>query len=364
MRPRVDWLVSQLAIIGGAETFVRDMSLRLRSAGWPLRLIVLGRAGMLGETIRRAGVSLLELGGGPRSSFRALQRLLEAWFKERPDIVHTHLYHAGVVGRLAARLSGIPNVIVHQHGPEINRSALRSILDKSTQNLVTRYVATCQAVAQVMQERENIPLHKIEIIPNGIEIEPPHRSGKPDEWPVPKGHLGIVHAGRFAPGKGQVDLIKALSLLPPATPPVHLVMFGEGELQPKAIQAAQEYGLAQKVSFAGLRPDFRDWLPHFDLFVLPSLWEGVSFALLEAMAAGLPVIGTRAGGTPEVILENETGLLVPPGDPQDLARAIHQMAAETELRQRMGIAGRRRVESHFSAQNTQRMLEAIYNRLV
>ncbi|HBX71114.1 MAG TPA: hypothetical protein DEH25_17485 [Chloroflexi bacterium] len=122
--------------------------------------------------------------------------------------------------------------------------------------------------------------------------------------------------------------------------------------------------IQDRVSFVGLQQNVYPWLFHADIFVLASDWEGISLAILEAMAAGLPVIATDVGGNPEVVVDGETGVLVPPRNPQALAGAILQLAANPIERQRMGLAGRQRVEKYFSIQETARKFEELYTQIL
>jgi glycosyltransferase involved in cell wall biosynthesis len=178
------------------------------------------------------------------------------------------------------------------------------------------------------------------------------------------GCLHLVCVGRLAPEKGQAFLLEALALLGDQLPELQTVFFGDGPLKEELQGRCAQLGLTGRVRFAGQRPDIRRWLPFFDLFVLPSAWEGLSQALLEAMAAGLPVTATAVGGSPEAVVEGETGLLIAPGDPPALASAITRLAQDPALRQRMGAAGRRRVEAHFDLAKTIKDLGIFYEALL
>jgi len=371
MNARVDWLITQLRIAGGAENYLRQCAPRLRAAGWDLRVITLVNGGELVQELRAEGVPVLELEARGRADLGLLPRLLRAWKTDRPRLVHTHLYHAGLLGRAAARLLGISPVIVHQHGLEQARSGARSALDRLLSPLASCYVATCEAVRDRLAEREGISQDKIRVIYNGVEpqailpreqVPAAERRAFQAEFNLRPGALRLVCAGRLAPEKGQDLLLEALARLPGA--PLQAVLFGEGPMRSVLEQACAELGLGGRVLFAGARRDLRRWLPHFDLFALPSAWEGLSMALLEAMAAGLPAVATRVGGNPEVVLDGETGLLTAPGDVEGLARALGHLAEDAALRQRLGAAGRRRVEAQFNLERTLQELEALYTELL
>ena len=136
-----------------------------------------------------------------------------------------------------------------------------------------------------------------------------------------------------------------------------MVFVGEGNQLPELLEQCNRLGLEDNIHFVGHQQDVAEWLPHFDIFALPSAWEGISLALLEAMAAGLPVVATAVGGTPEVVLDEQTGLLTPPGDPQAMAAALERLLSDPALRQEMGAAGQARVSASFAIEGTQEQLE-------
>lgn len=360
---RIDWLITELSIVGGAERFVRTLAPLMRARGCDLRVITLQSGGRLIDELRLDGVPVIELGLQGKADFAALRRLLALWRADRPQIVHTHLYHAGLIGRLAAHRLGISPVVVHQHGPEQARSQLRSLLDRLLSPWAERYVVSCRAVADTLASRECIPAGRITIIPNGVDPQAIPLTGsafKPKGWPAPPGAFVAGCVGRLSLEKGQAVLLRALAALGAIEPPVHAVFLGEGAELPELQALAQSLGVAERAHWMGLRRDVPSWLASFDLFALPSDWEGVSLALLESMAAGLPAVATRTGGTPEVVVDGETGLLVAPRDPQALAGAIRRLHADSELRLRMGQAARLRLLERFTLDGVARQLEMLY----
>lgn len=364
MKNKVDWLVSQLKIVGGAETFLLEMAPRLRQAGWDLRVLTLVSGGTLVEELHSANVPVIELGVRSKVDLGAAGRLLRLWREDPPDLIHTHLYHAGILGRTAARLLGLGPVIVHQQGPERARSSLRTGLDRVTSPWVDQYLTTCQAVAQILQQREKIPAEKIQVIYNGIKQNQALSTTKPAEWPVPPGRIGLVCVGRLSPEKGQAVLIEALSLLKKNDQMPFTVFLGDGVMRSELEKRCKDLNLNSDVFFAGVRRDILEWLHHFDLFVLSSDWEGVSLALLEALSAGLPVIATGVGGTPEIVIDEASGLLVPPRSPQSLAEAINRLCSDRELRLRLAKAGQKRIADHFTIEETVRQFDLDYRSLL
>lgn len=365
--PRIDWLVTELNVMGGAEMFVRRAAPLLRRSGWDLRVVTLVSGGPLVAELSADGVPVVELGvRGPQDA-GVLLRLARLWQAAPPDLVHTHLYHAGLVGRLVARQVGIRRVVVHQHGAELGRGRLRTLLDRAAAGLVDNYVTSCRAVAQILNERERVPATRITIIYNGLEaavLARPAGEQHPPGWPLPPGALALGCVGRLAVEKGQDVLLEALVRLNNTGKELHTVLIGTGAQAAVLAARAAHADLAGRVHFTGERRDIPAWLACFDLFVLPSRWEGISLALLEAMAAGLPVIATAVGGTPEVVEDGVTGLLVLPNDPRSLARAIQRLVEQPALRLSLGQAGRERVASHFNLEGSLRQLDKLYRSLL
>lgn len=365
---RLDWLVTGLHVTGGAEMYVRRMAPLLRQAGWDLHVVTFVSGGNLVDELRIQGVPVIELGMSHRMDISVLARLVRLWGSAPPDIIHTHLFHAGLIGRILARRLGIAPVVVHQHGLERARSFMRSFSDRATALWVTRYVASCKAVAQFMTSREHIQPSRIEVVYNGIDpaqfiLSSPSVS-LPPGWSVPKGAKVVGTVGRLSPEKGHDCLLEAESILIRQGMELHIVLVGEGRSLADLKDKARRLGISEQVHFPGARLDVPDWLANFDLFALPSEWEGVSLALLEAMASGLAIVATDSGGTPEIVLDGKTGLLIPPGNPRNLADGIQHLMRDTSLRIQMGQAGRARVMENFSILESVARLSNLYQELL
>ena len=364
MQIRVDWLVSQLKIIGGAETFIRLTTPRLRNIGWDLRIITFTEGGAIANELRDAGIPVVELTQKNKFDVSIISDLISLWADDRPKIVHTHLYHAGIIGRLCAYPLRIRPVIVHQHGPEFSRTRLRSFIDRISSRLVTKYIVSCNAVQQVLHKREEIPYNKIVIIYNGTELPVGSRVSFPIDWPVPSNSLSICCVGRLTEAKGQHYLLEALSKLVVKFPNLHTIFFGDGPEKENLIEITNQYNLSAKVSFFGYINDLKNWLPLFDIFVLPSEWEGISMAILEAMTYALPIITTSTGGNPEIILDGVNGLLIPPKDTDALTSALENLITDPDQRHRIGEAGRVRVMDKFDINNTIQEIDRLYKALL
>jgi glycosyltransferase involved in cell wall biosynthesis len=284
----------------------------------------------------------------------------------RYDLVHTHtLAAANVLARLAARIARVP-VVSHLHIENHFRRPTEPLLrrlDNATARLCARLVAVSEDTRRAY-ERQGYPLGRIEVVYNGVETHTTRNGRLRSELGVPPEAPLVAELGRLCDVKGQRELIRSLEHLPG----VRVLLIGTDLERGGAFQAALEreadgLGVRERVVFAGHRDDARALLAEADLVALPSWTEGFPLAALEAMAAGRPVVATAVGGTPEVVVDGETGVLVPPRDHEALAAAIGRLVADPELRGRLGEAGRRRVEERFSLEAMTRRMLAIYDEL-
>ena len=194
---------------------------------------------------------------------------------------------------------------------------------------------------------------KIIVIPNGVDVDrhdaPIDRAAVRDELGVGRDDTVLAMVGTFKRQKGHFHLVEAAARLRELHPDLRFLLVGDGPLRAEVEDAARRAGVDDVVRFLGSRRDVARILAASDGFVLPSLWEGLPIALLEAMAAGLPCVATEVSGTEQVVVDGETGILIPPGDPLALAKALKQLAGDPQRVRRMGAAGRQRIDTLFSA---------------
>jgi glycosyltransferase involved in cell wall biosynthesis len=350
---------------GGAERLVADVVRRLDRARFESRVFPLDEPLDLRGEIESGGVEVDPIRVAPRrrpvACLRALARALRRF---GPDVVHTHLYYGNVMGRIAARLAGGAPVVTTLHNPdytfEARRTPLfraRKLLDRWTGARNAALVAVSRAVAEDFRRHMGWP--NIRVVPNGVDLRsfaPGGDTRAAAEWPSPG--LRLLSVGRLHRQKGHRVLLDAMARARSTGATLSLLVAGEGaERGPLEAQAAGP-GLHGHVRFAGRR-DVRPLLAAADVFVFPSLYEAVGIALLEAMACALPVVASRTGGIPEVVEDGVSGVLVAPGDADDLARALAELERDPERRRRLGVAARRRAEA-FDVGATVGALEAIY----
>lgn len=287
----------------------------------------------------------------PVRDLRAFFSLLTLIMREKPCIVHTHSSKAGILGRLAARLAGVPAVVHTPHG-HVFYGHFGSLTSK-IYLLVERIMAciTDRLIALTHGERDDYLAlsvgdpKKIFTIHSGVDIDhylhaKVNIQGKRKSLGLKPEGLVVGTVGWLLPIKGPMYLLKAMAEVWKEYPEMSLVFVGKGDLEGELTQEASCMGASEKVWFLGWRDDINEILPVLDIFVLPSLNEGMGRVLVEAMAAGRPIVASNAGGIPDLIYQGENGLLVPPADPKALARELVFLISNPGKRREMGDKGR------------------------
>lgn len=307
----------------------------------------------------------------------ALRDLIALWNvyrllrQERPAIVHTHTSKAGVLGRLAAWLAGVPTVVHTPHGHVFYghfdrlRSRLFLLVERLLARITTRLIALTDAERHEHLERGVGRSARFAVIPSGIDVERFRRArtdGKlvPEWFGCPPDSLIIGSVGWLTDVKGHRFLVEAVAALKQEFPAAHLVIVGSGDRHGALVEQARQAGIAERVHLAGHREDVEDCLRGFDCFVHPSLNEGMGRALIEAMAAGLPVVASRVGGIPAVVQDGGNGLLVPPGESGALAEALGRLFRNPSWARELGVKAAASIGGEFGIASMVRAIEAVY----
>lgn len=328
---------------------------------------------------RQAGVRFIDIPNllraiRPFSDARALWQLYRTMRGGHYDIVHTHTSKAGLLGRLAAYLARVPIVIHTPHGhvfygyygPFISGLFVR--LERWAAAFCDRIIALTNKGAEDHIELGVAAREKFVVIHSGIEFPAREvvglgRESLRSEWGIEADALVIGTLGRLTQIKGQGDLIEAFSLLCKEVDGAYLLLVGDGEQRENLVELAKTLGVGARVIFAGWRTDIYAALAAMDLFALPSINEGMGKALVEAMYAGLPCVGTRVGGVPELLRDGEEGYVVAAAAPRDLAAALCKLARDGDLRMRCGEAGRARAAA-YSVEAMIEKIEALYEEVI
>jgi glycosyltransferase involved in cell wall biosynthesis len=287
----------------------------------------------------------------------AVTRLTRLLRREGADLLHTHGHFAvNVVGRIAARLAGAA-VLSHMHVEAAFRAGrgrgLQVALDNATARLCFAIVAVSNATREGLV-RQGYPARKLVTVHNGIAVAEPAEPVRLVEAPQ------VLEVARLADVKGQRTLLAALAQLDATAVLVGVDLEQGGAYEQELRAHADRLGVSERVVFAGYRADVAALMAGSDVFCLPSTIEGLPIVVLEAMAQGTPVVASAVGGTPELVEDGVTGLLVAPGDVDGLARALAQVLDDPKLARLLGEAGRRRVREEFSATEAAERILRLY----
>jgi glycosyltransferase involved in cell wall biosynthesis len=292
--------------------------------------------------------------GLPRQTLDLLGAMIRLWrllLRERFDVIETFTFDSNIPGMILSWLAGVPLRIATHHGKVGNVSRLQEklhlIIAKMTASVI---VAVSSQVCKDLVAA-GLDARKIVVIPNGVNSSAPSeptRAKVQDEFEADRGKVVLLSIGRLVYQKAHSVLIDAMQIVRAKATNVVLYIAGEGQLREPLEAQILEAGLGEYAHLLGNRIDIPELFTLTDIFVLPSRWEGLPMALLEAMDAGLPVVATKVEGVDEVVENDIQGLLVPPEDAPALAQAILQLVKDRALRKKMGALARKRVQAHYT----------------
>jgi glycosyltransferase involved in cell wall biosynthesis len=334
----------------GAEKQMVLLSKGLPRDRFHVEVAALTRLGPLESELSDAGIPATLIGKRHKADPLAFARLTRFLKERKFDVVQTWIFAANVYGRLAARRAKVPIIVTAEMAVDLWKGTIDLAIDRYLARWTDRIVGNSNAVVDFYRTRAAISPDRLTMIPSGIADEGPpevDRAGVRRDLGLPEDAPLVVFAGRLAPQKGVEDLIDALDLLQHVLPTLKTLIIGDGPLRERLEGRALAFQLAPHVKFLGHRDDVPRLLAASDLLVLPSLYEGLPNVVLEAMQFRKPVVATAAPGTTEVVVDGETGLLVPLRSPPALAQAIRTVVQDSELAHRLGEAGRARVEAEF-----------------
>lgn len=393
MITKIVHIIPTLAL-GGAERLVVDLCVNLPRESFACLVITTVAGGPLEEELKNVGIAVVHLDSLIRKPARIklilwLQRvraLIAFLRQESPAILHTHLTSADIIGWYAGRQAGVRRIVSTEHNINNDEKKWQTFLKKMLARAPVRLVCLSEAIKKYAARVYNFPEKKLQVIYDGVDIQKfaPARFSRADGVAdssttvdalttpaaasvappstsaarVPQ----ITCVARLEPQKGHETLLRALALLDDLA--WELVLVGEGSLRAYLMELACVLNIRERVNYLGARQDITAILRDTDIFVLPSLWEGLGIVVLEAGAAAVPVIASRVGGIPEMIIDKETGLLVPPGDTEALSHALRELLQNPARAREMGDAARARVEQRFALTQTIEKYQMLYESLM
>ena len=335
----------------------------LSETGHPAMLV----AHEAGELRRRASEGLRFVGITPRSEFdvQAAWQLGHVIGDVTPDVVHAHDPMAVALVAMALRMkTGLARRPLVVASRRVDFHLKRHAFSKWKYRHVDVFIAASHLIATVLQD-DGIAADRIEVVHDGVNVtfidKEPVVEAHGTFW-LPSGAPVVGNVAALAAHKGQRHLVAAAAQVVREVPDARFVIIGEGELRDPLERQIRDLGLERHVTLTGFRRDAVGLMKSFDLFVMSSVTEGLGSSILEAMATGRPVVATRAGGIPEAVVDGVTGLLVPPGDEDALARAITRLLRDRALAERFGAAGRAKVLAEFSVDRLVAGTAAVYER--
>jgi glycosyltransferase involved in cell wall biosynthesis len=367
-------LCTNMGMGGGAEEQVIHLALALTLRGWTVRIVSMLPPEPMPPDFDYAAIPVDHLGmkrglPDPRSIFR-LAKLINEF---RPDVVHSHMNHANLLARIVRLISPTPVVIGTLHamdmaGVEVNHTHWFELAHRFTDLLSERTTAICHAAADYYRHCHAVPASKMLVVPNAIDTEryafnAQVRQRLRTELGVENQFVWLA-VGRLELAKAYPTLLRAFAGLDPTTAGT-LLICGAGSLKDELLSLTKDLDIANRVRFLGLRKDIPAMLSAADAFTLSSDSEGLPLVLLQAAAAGLPIIATNVGGNGEVVIDGSNGRLIKAGDPDLFALAMRGVLALSQgERKSMGDAGRVRVESMFQTTRVVDRWEQLYSQLL
>ncbi|MCS6297091.1 MAG: glycosyltransferase family 4 protein [Nitrospira sp.] len=348
---------------GGAEQVISNLAASLDPAKYRGVLCVF-RPGWLQERSQARGVPTYVIPTQGMTDWRWAFRFRDLLKYEHVDLIHAHEFDANVQGAAVAIHLGIP-LVATVHGKHYFWEKLRRRLAYRWVSRRATMVAVSEDLKRFIVEKVGVSSERITVLYNGVDVPPIpvladiEACRREINLQGTDRVVGVV--GNLYPVKGHQYLIDAIPEVLEKYPDTSFVFAGRGQLETALKQQVNRLGLGTRVHFLGLRQDIPRILALLDVFVLPSLSEGLSMAILEAMMAGKPVIATRVGGNPEIVLEGETGFLVPPKDSPALAASLIALLKNRHLASEFGENGKRRAERQFSLQTMVSSYQALYD---
>lgn len=354
---------------GGLQQVVVNICKSINREKFDVSVLCLRALGAYVPAVEKIGVKVHSIPKNRAAvDYFSFLKVAKVFRREKVEIIHTHNTQPLIDGTLGALLAGVKTIVHTDHARAFPDKRRYMFAERCMAQLVYKIVGVSDHTTANLRRYERIPLKKLITIPNGID-------GRKYQVSIDKKRkrkeLGILHKGpiiglgvRIVEQKGIIYLLQAMPVILKRFPDLSLVLAGDGPLVEDLKQVARELNISNHVFFIGSRLDMPELLKLFDLYVLPSLWEGLPMVLLEAMAAGCPIVATDVGGNAQAITDGSNGLLLKPAEPDALSSAIISVLLDGAKRKRFAEVGLKRFQDSFSADTMTKQYEQIYLRKV
>lgn len=354
--------------IGGAEKMLLKILPKIQN-NFDNKVCTLLKDGPVGKELRKAGIKIYHLDFSVLNSIKSILKFRKIIREFQPDILTTYLIHSDLFGRIFGQLFGIKTIICSQRGSLLNWEWLR-VIDRLTKFLVTKYIVQTETAKKELMKKLNLPGNKFEIIPNSIDLKEYEfkidKNKKKAELKINLDNLNIICVSNLRTGKGHKYLLEAFEntfchSIASRNPAPNLLIVGDGDQKEKLLQQIKNYKSKNNIYFLGNRSDVKDILKISDIFVLPTLAEGMSNAILEAMASGLPIITTNIPENKELIENKKTGFLIPVKNSKKLADKIIYLLENDNKRKDTGERAKNKIAENFETKKVIKKMATFYN---
>ena len=349
--------VSMCLLTGGLERLLVEFGKNRDGHKFDTSFVALDGMGVPAEELKAQGHRVECVSDVVSGKLARLRRLAHIFRDGQFDVVHTHNTLAHFYGAFAARLAGVPVVVNTQHGRGCGKSWKARLQFRMANQLTDRVVGVSEDAAELCRQDDARSADRTIALWNGVDLNR-------FEYRGPANQPTAISVARLSPEKDFATLLRATWILVKDCPDFRLKIVGDGRERQKLEQLSEELNLTEHVEFLGERSDVSRLLPQAGFFVSSSRTEGISLTLLESMAVGLPVVTTRVGGNPEIVVEGKTGRLVSANSPEGLALAMRDLLKDQEGWPVYGELARQRVEQHFNVRNMVRQYEDLYRELL
>lgn len=365
-KKRILFIITGLETGGAEVLLLRHCRYLKKKNTFDFRVISLTGLGPIGEIMSDEGFDVVSVNESGKYNFKMIWRLYKEIKIYKPDIIHDHLFHANVFSRIFGWYFRIPKVISTIHNENIG-GKLREVFMRFTDSLSTKTVVIAKSVADILLEKKVVSRKSLVVIQNGIDTTEfaaatsEEKKILRNKLNVPESTLVFIAVGRLEEQKGYKFLLESIKEIVTVKENILIFILGDGSQKDELVRMAEELKISQDIRWLGNKNNVKDYFQVSDIYVLPSLWEGLPIALLEAMSCALPVVATEVGSVGAVVDSGKSGFLVRTGDSRLFAEGIKKAIDLGEKgRLEFGQYGRRKMISSFSQEMMFQQYDGLY----